>query len=115
MTSDSSGSATVLRFTYDNLQLSVRPTQFAYSHARHASEPVAGTFTVQGFGGLDPGNHDLLGSGGNFTVVNRHDVAVNVTDIFGIGLHTGFDLRGSAASRFIAHLDHAYHHGGAMT
>jgi len=117
MASTTTGSDTVLNFSYDDLQLSVTPTQFAYNHGHphHGVEPVAGTFTVHGAGGLDFGGHDPLGSGGNFTVVNTHDVRVNVTNLFGIGLHTSFDLHGSAAKHFIAHLDHAYHHGGTMT
>lgn len=99
-----------IHFTFDHLQLSVTPTEFERVH--HESEPVAGTFKVENVASLPFSHDDIFGTAGNFTVVNRHDVSVNVTDVFGIGTNFTFDLHGSAASRFIHHLDHAFHHHG---
>ena len=98
-----------IQFTFDHLQLSVTPTQFEKVH--HVTEPTAGTFKVDNVANLSISPHDF-GTAGNFTVVNRHDVSVNVTDVFGIGSNFTFDLHGSQAKHFIHRLDHAFHHHG---
>lgn len=94
-----------VHLTVDHLALSVTPTAFETVH--HKVEPIAGNYALQN-GPPFPVPADMLGSSGNFAIVNKHDVVFTVTHVSGVEVSSfPVELHGRDASAFIRDLDHS--------